>query len=45
MATVYVPYRDFNSAIVDLAEGPIDIAAASLTTLVPQQDAGKCLPS
>ena len=41
MATVYVPYRDFNSAIVDLGEGRIDITAASLTALVPQQQAGK----
>src|SRR5262245_10718007 len=41
MATVYVPYRDFNSAIVDLGEGRIDITAPSLTTLVPQQQAGK----
>jgi tripartite-type tricarboxylate transporter receptor subunit TctC len=41
VATVYVPYRDFNSAIVDLGEGRIDIAAASLTTLMPQQQAGK----
>jgi tripartite-type tricarboxylate transporter receptor subunit TctC len=41
MATVYVPYRDFNSAIVDLGEGRIDIAAASLTGLMPQQQAGK----
>jgi tripartite-type tricarboxylate transporter receptor subunit TctC len=41
MATVYVPYRDFNAAIVDLGEGRIDIAAASLTGLMPQQQAGK----
>jgi tripartite-type tricarboxylate transporter receptor subunit TctC len=41
MATVYVPYRDFNSAIVDLGEGRIDIAAASLTNLMPQHQVGK----
>src|SRR5262245_34136735 len=41
IAAAFVPYRDFNSAIVDLGEGRIDITAASLTTLMPQQQAGK----
>jgi tripartite-type tricarboxylate transporter receptor subunit TctC len=40
-AAVYVPYRDLNSSIVDLGEGRIDLTAASLTTLVPQQQVGK----
>src|SRR5262245_39141729 len=38
---VYVPYRDFNTAVVDLGEGRIDAASISLTTLLPQLQAAK----
>jgi tripartite-type tricarboxylate transporter receptor subunit TctC len=38
---VYVPYRDFNAAVADLREARIDAAALTLTTLLPQQQAGK----
>ena len=37
----YVPYRDFNAAIVDLGEARIDAAALGLTLLLPQVQAAK----
>ena len=41
MGMVYVPYRDFTPAIVDLGEGRIEVVATGLTSLLPQQQAGK----
>jgi tripartite-type tricarboxylate transporter receptor subunit TctC len=38
---VYVPYRDFNAAVIDLGEGRIDVFPGTLTTLVPQLQAAK----
>jgi tripartite-type tricarboxylate transporter receptor subunit TctC len=41
MEMVYVPYRDFTPALVDLGEGRIEVAATGLTRLLSQQQAGK----
>ena len=38
---VYVSYRDFNPGLVDLGEGRIEVAAAGLTPLLSQRQAGK----
>lgn len=38
---VFVPYRAFNTAVVDLGEGRIDATSMSLTTLLPQLQAAK----
>ena len=38
---VYVSYRDFNPALVDLGEGRIEVAATGLMQLLSQQQAGK----
>jgi tripartite-type tricarboxylate transporter receptor subunit TctC len=38
---VHVSYRDFNQALVDLAEGRIDAAAAAVAPLLPYASAGK----
>jgi tripartite-type tricarboxylate transporter receptor subunit TctC len=37
----YVPYRDFNPAVIDLGEGRIHAAASGLVQLLPQIQAGK----
>jgi len=39
--TVYVPYREFNTAVVDLGEARIDAIALGLTSLLPQIQAAK----
>jgi tripartite-type tricarboxylate transporter receptor subunit TctC len=36
-----VPYRDFNQALVDLAEGRIDAAASGLAPMLPHANSGK----
>jgi tripartite-type tricarboxylate transporter receptor subunit TctC len=41
MDLVYVSYRDFSPALVDLGEGRIEVAATGLTQLLSQQQAGK----
>jgi len=38
---VHVPYRDFNQALVDLAEGRIDAAASGLAPMLPHANSGK----
>jgi tripartite-type tricarboxylate transporter receptor subunit TctC len=38
---VHVPYRDFNQALVDLAEGRTDAAASGVTPLLAQAHTGK----
>ena len=38
---VYVPYRDFNPANIDLGEGRIHAMATALVGLLPQIQAGK----
>jgi tripartite-type tricarboxylate transporter receptor subunit TctC len=41
MEMVYVSYRDFTPALVDLGEGRIEVAATGLMQLLSQQEAGK----
>jgi len=41
MEMVYVSYRDFTPALVDLGEGRIEVAASGLMQLLSQQEAGK----
>ena len=41
MDMVYVSYRDFTPALVDLGEGRIEVAATGLMQLLSQQEAGK----
>jgi tripartite-type tricarboxylate transporter receptor subunit TctC len=38
---VHVPYRDFNQALTDLAEGRIDVVAAGLSGLLTYASTGK----
>jgi tripartite-type tricarboxylate transporter receptor subunit TctC len=38
---VYVPYRDFNAAALDLGEGRIDVMSTALTNMLPQLQAAK----